>query len=499
MPLGPPLAQRSGILVRERTSAARPVRSHQRVPLRRDPVTGPVILVQQWPRRASPKPRGPIDNVVRHRTHDTAADSSLSRGIARSSRRRPRPPSTVAEPSDDCRPRTTLVGPDPITRDDTAVVCEPASSPSTNVGPAARQSDAGVPQRIADDRTPVRVTRVAIADGTVRATFVRAALRRELDLDVVGVGATVEELSEILAETEVNVIVVDAEDPRLAPLIGSRELDAIATLGVVGSSSRPSAAAAVCALEAGALDVVPLASQLGGPNTELAVGELIDKIRVATRAKRATPRPPTVRPLTLPARFGTDANERVIVIGASTGGTEAIRTLLDDLPQASPPIVVVQHMPEGFTRTFAEHLDRSVALTVKHAEPGDRLVRGRVLVAPGDAHLRFVREGNEIVVRTSFGPKISGHRPSIDVLMRSAAELFGARAIGIVLTGMGRDGADGLLALREAGARTFAQDEATSVVFGMPRAAYENQGAERLVPLHELAARILGALASKAA
>ena len=358
----------------------------------------------------------------------------------------------------------------------------------------------GVPAAVVDDRTPVRVIRVAIADATPRATVLASALRRELDLDVVGVATSADLATGLLERTEPSVLLIDAEDPRLTEfLLAHNTMSVTPMLALVGSTSRASATAALHALEAGAVDVLPLASQASLPFGNPAFGELIEKIRVATRAKVAAFRIPARRrqPSGLATQTGTD--ERVIIIGASTGGTEAIRALLDELPQASPPVVLVQHMPIGFTSTFAEHLDRCIALTVKHAEPGDPLMRGHVLVASSDAHLEIVAGPNGFVVQKNTGPKVSGHRPSIDVLMRSAAKTHGSRAVGVILTGMGRDGADGLLALRTAGARTFAQDESTSVVFGMPRVAFENGGAERLVPLHELAARVLGALTKKAA
>jgi two-component system chemotaxis response regulator CheB len=189
----------------------------------------------------------------------------------------------------------------------------------------------------------------------------------------------------------------------------------------------------------------------------------------------------------------------LIAIGASTGGTEALRDVLEPLPVDAPPLVVVQHMPEPFTRAFAERLDRHCALTVKEAEDGDILVPGRALIAAGDHHLLVHRSAAQYVVEVRKGPLVSRHRPSVDVLFRSVAEAAGARAVGVVLTGMGEDGAAGLLAMRQAGAFTIAQDEASCVVFGMPREAIERGAVSLVLPLHAIGAAALRAAAGAGA
>ncbi len=177
----------------------------------------------------------------------------------------------------------------------------------------------------------------------------------------------------------------------------------------------------------------------------------------------------------------------LIALGASAGGTDALRLVLSSLPVDCPGVVIVQHMPEHFTRAFAERLDALCAISVREASEGDRVAPGSALIAPGNQHMRIAREGNAYKVVLGSDPPVQRHRPSVDVLFSSCAQVAGARAIGIIMTGMGHDGARGLLSMRHAGARTLAQGEATSAVFGMPRAAISLEAAEQIVPLERLA------------
>ena len=185
--------------------------------------------------------------------------------------------------------------------------------------------------------------------------------------------------------------------------------------------------------------------------------------------------------------------ETVVCIGASTGGTESLRVVLEALPAACPGIVIVQHMPEKFTAAFARRLDGLCELEVKEAADGDAVLRGRVLIAPGNRHMLLQRSGARYRVAVKDGPLVSRHRPSVDVLFRSAAHIAGGNALGIIMTGMGDDGARGLMEMRDAGAATVAQDEATSVVFGMPKEAIALGAVERVLPLERLAAEIVRA------
>jgi len=203
------------------------------------------------------------------------------------------------------------------------------------------------------------------------------------------------------------------------------------------------------------------------------------------RAARTSPDPLTA---------GHPLARIVVALGASPGGTDALRQVIARLPTNMPGCVVVQHMPPGFTALFARSLDAASQMEVKEAADGDRVRPGRVLVAPGGRQMRMVRGPQGWQVNVREGPLVSGHRPSVDVLLRSVAETVGPDAIGAIFTGMGRDGAAGLLDLREAGATTLAQDEATSVVFGMPGAAWENGAAQRLVPLPDMAPALVAAV-----
>jgi two-component system chemotaxis response regulator CheB len=237
---------------------------------------------------------------------------------------------------------------------------------------------------------------------------------------------------------------------------------------------------------------------------------LLDVVRAAAQAKVGPPR--VTRSTTLsgwtppqapkrarepiPARTGVTASHRlpsdtVIAIGASTGGTEALKEILRAMPHDAPGIVIVQHMPAGFTAAFAEHLADICRMEVREAEDGDRIVRGRALVARGGRHLSVQRRGFDLVVKVDDDPPVARHRPSVDVLFHSVAEAVGARAVGVILTGMGADGADGLLAMKRAGASTIAQDESTSVVFGMPKEAIDRGAVDVVLPLPRIAAGIL--------
>jgi len=182
---------------------------------------------------------------------------------------------------------------------------------------------------------------------------------------------------------------------------------------------------------------------------------------------------------------------KVVVVGASTGGTEALRTFLEAMPPDAPGIAIVQHMPEVFTAQFAKRLDQSCRIEVKEAEQDDRLVSGRALVAPGNRHLAVRRSGALYFVDVVDGPPVCLHRPSVDVLFRSAARAAGENAVGVLLTGMGSDGADGMAELKAAGARTIAQDEATSVVYGMPKEAIARGGVDQVLPLPRIADAVL--------
>jgi two-component system, chemotaxis family, protein-glutamate methylesterase/glutaminase len=254
------------------------------------------------------------------------------------------------------------------------------------------------------------------------------------------------------------------------------------------------------ALEAGAVDVI-LKPKIGVADHLAEQAERIrDAVKAAAQArlKPYRPRPLLEKKLTADAvlprpgpRAMAKTTDMVVCIGASTGGTESLREVLEALPANAPGILIVQHMPERFTAAFARRLNGLCEVEVKEAEDGDPVLRGHVLIAPGDKHMLLERRGARYYVSIRPGPPVSRHRPSVDVLFRSAARAAGANAVGVIMTGMGDDGANGLGEMREAGAVTIAQDEATSVVFGMPREAILRGAAQKVAPLDALAREIL--------
>ncbi len=296
-----------------------------------------------------------------------------------------------------------------------------------------------------------------------------------------------------------DVIVLDIEMPRMDGLTFLRKLMAEDPLPVVVCSglAYPGSEIAVHALEEGALDVVAK-PRLGVKGfLEESAQRIVDVVRAASEARvrrrvappparlRLVPDPPRPRPVI------RRTTHQVVVVGASTGGTEALRTMLEAMPPDAPGIAIVQHMPEVFTAQFAKRLALTCRIEVKEAEQDDRLLSGRALVAPGNRHLAVRRSGALYVVDVVDGPPVSLHRPSVDVLFRSAARACGENAVGVILTGMGSDGAAGLSEMKRAGARTIAQDEATSVVFGMPKEAIARGCVDEVLPIERIARTVL--------
>jgi two-component system, chemotaxis family, protein-glutamate methylesterase/glutaminase len=313
-------------------------------------------------------------------------------------------------------------------------------------------------------------------------------------------------------QTEVpDVITLDVEMPRMDGITFLRKLMAQRPIPVVMCSSltEHGSETLMQALEAGAVDII-LKPRLGTAEflmeSKLRICEAVKAAAQARLQKRPAARPITAVPpqklsadVMLPppglgkAMARTTDTERVICIGASTGGTESLRVVLEALPVASPGIVIVQHMPEKFTEAFARRLNGLCEVEVKEAADGDVVLRGRALIAPGNRHMLLQRSGARYFVTVKDGPLVSRHRPSVDVLFRSAAHSVGANGVGIIMTGMGDDGAHGLLEMKQVGALTVAQDEATSVVFGMPKEAIALGAADKVLPLDRLAAEIVRA------
>jgi two-component system chemotaxis response regulator CheB len=289
-----------------------------------------------------------------------------------------------------------------------------------------------------------------------------------------------------------HVIVLDLEMPGMDGLTFLTRLMANDPLPVVICSARAGedAAVAIEALARGAIDVLPKPRLSVRDFLSDTSNLLVDTVRAAAFSKRGLASAKTPRVAMKDISKGV-ASTWAVAIGASTGGTEALATVLGSLPQDSPAVLVVQHMPGGFTKAFAGRLNGLSAMEVKEAQDGDLVQQGHVLLAPGNFHLSVVREGPRFVARVDQTAHVNRHRPSVDVLFRSVSETFGARSVGVLLTGMGRDGAAGLLEMKIRGARTIAQDESTSIVFGMPKEAIAIGAASRVLPLRDIAPGIV--------
>ncbi|MGQ2989606.1 MAG: protein-glutamate methylesterase/protein-glutamine glutaminase [Brevundimonas sp.] len=331
--------------------------------------------------------------------------------------------------------------------------------------------------------------RVLIIDDspTMRA-LIRNTLSRRADLEVVGEAGDPLVARSLIRERRPDVLTLDVEMPNMN---GLEFLDRLMRLNplpvvMVSSLTQAGAEASLAALELGAVDCVGKPTRADEGLDRLA--DIVHEAAFAKVADREIREP--ARPL---LRTGLTAAGKIIALGASTGGVEALIRVLSDFPADCPATLITQHMPANFTTSFAARLNRLCAPTVSEACDGDPVERGRVYLAPGgDRHLEIARGNGRLVCTLRCGPPVSGHRPSVDVLFRSVAEVAGPGSLGALLTGMGRDGAEGLLAMRQAGARTFAQDEQSSVVFGMPRAAAEIGAAAQVVGLNRMAAAVLG-------
>jgi two-component system, chemotaxis family, protein-glutamate methylesterase/glutaminase len=342
-----------------------------------------------------------------------------------------------------------------------------------------------------------------IDDSAIVRKILTETLSGEPGLQVVGTAPDPYVARDKVLDLEPDVITLDIEMPRMDGLTFLRKLMRYHPLPVVVVSSlaQHSCRAAMEALELGAVEVL---AKPGGPYS---VGELREtlgaKIRAAAASKLLRPAPssaaPDLRkerpqvPRFSPSSFAPD---RIIAIGASTGGTEAIASLLRVFPQDSPGVVVVQHIPPDFSRAFANRMNDVCAITVKEAEDGDVLSPGLALIAPGDLHMVLRKTAGKYTVSVKPGPRVCYQRPSVDVLFSSVAEVAGPLTAAALLTGMGSDGAQGLLKLRQTGAHTIAQDEATCVVFGMPREAVERGAAAKVLPLDRIAPALLTASCS---
>jgi len=332
--------------------------------------------------------------------------------------------------------------------------------------------------------------RVLVVDDSavVRKVF-SEELSREKDIEVIGTAPDPYVARDKIVSLKPDVITLDVEMPRMDGLTFLKKLMKHYPLPVIiiSSLTKKGGKLGMEALSLGALEV------MSKPSSSYSVGEmsvqLVDKIRAVAKLKVSSRRGKTsnkIAPVKITSKALSRTTNKVIAIGASTGGTEALKVVLTAMPPNAPGTVVVQHMPANFTTSFAERLNELSAMTIKEAEDGDYLSNGIGLVAPGNYHMLLKRSGARYYVQVKKGPLVHHQRPAADVLFNSVSKYAGSNAVGVILTGMGADGAAGLLKMKEAGAHTVAQDEKSCVVFGMPKEAIKLGAAEKVVPLKNI-------------
>lgn len=348
-----------------------------------------------------------------------------------------------------------------------------------------------------------RKIRVLVVDdsASVRQTLT-TLINDAPDLEVIDTAGDPFIAAQKLRQQAPDVITLDVEMPRmdgitfLRKLMAQHPVPVIVCSSLVGEGTRTM----MEALEAGAVEIIQKPSIATRQFLEESTIRIQDAIRAAARARLNKRKPVTgpAHPVAhaspergQPSRAMAKTTQTVVAIGASTGGTEALRQVLEALPPYAPPIIIVQHMPAGFTNAFAERLDNSTQISVREARDGDSVIRGQALIAPGNQHMMLRRSGANYYVSVKDGPLVSRHRPSVDVLFRSVAQSAGANALGVIMTGMGNDGAAGMKEMRAAGAHTIGQNEASCIVYGMPKEAKRAGGVTEEVDLGRIAGLIV--------
>lgn len=350
---------------------------------------------------------------------------------------------------------------------------------------------------------------LVVDDSALIRSLMKEIINSQPDMEMVGSAPDPLVAREMIKQLNPDVLTLDVEMPRMDGLNFLEKLMRLRPMPVVMVSSLTESGSDITfrALELGAVDFLTKPKMDISHGMQQYADEIADKLRAAAKARirKATAASTAASPIAprlsadavLPSLSNTiTSTEKLIILGASTGGTEAIKEFLTRLPPDCPGILIAQHMPEAFTLSFANRLDSLCRISVKEAQNGDRVLPGHAYIAPGHSHLLLKRSGANYICELNQGPPVNRHRPSVDVLFRSAANCAGGNAIGVILTGMGKDGAAGMLEMKQAGAYNFAQDEASCVVFGMPKEAINLGGVDEIVPLPEMATRVMKHLAS---
>lgn len=342
---------------------------------------------------------------------------------------------------------------------------------------------------------------VVVDDSALVRSILSEIINRQPDMECIGAAADPLLAREMIRNLNPDVITLDVEMPRMDGLDFLSRLMRLRPMPVVMVSTLTERGAEVTlkALELGAIDFVAKPKIGVADGIRQLAQDITDKIRIASKAHiRRTPSapapgaaaPPPVKGVTM-ASLGRASTEKLIFIGASTGGTEATKDVLVNLPADSPAVVITQHMPPGFTKSYAARLDGLCKIRVKEAQDGERILPGHGYIAPGGLHLTVERSGANYIARVQDGEPINRHKPSVEALFLSAAKVVGPNAIGIMLTGMGADGARAMKVMKDAGAYNYCQDEASCVVFGMPREAIAAGAADEVLPLNQIATKVL--------
>jgi len=341
-----------------------------------------------------------------------------------------------------------------------------------------------------------KITVIVIDDSALMRKLLSEIINSQPDMQAIGAAPDPLVAREMIRALNPDVLTLDVEMPKMDGLDFLERLMRLRPMPVVMVSSltEKGSDATLRALELGAIDYVskPKIDIVHG--IQVYASEIAEKIRTAAASRpRARPATSTLRGNRVVQALGnhTISTEKLIIVGASTGGTEAIKDFLMDMPPDCPGILITQHMPETFTRSFAARLDSLCRISVKEAEDAERILPGHAYVAPGHSHLLLRRSGANYMTQLSGAEAVNRHRPSVDVLFRSVAENAGKNAVGVILTGMGKDGALGMLAMKNAGAYNFAQDEASCVVFGMPKAAIVVGAVDEVLPLQDIAQGVM--------